>query len=541
MIQTVEHETKRRVIDCYQHATIVLPTRPSSTSSSPLLHPSPLVLKLAVGGIDLFQSPGTFDVISTSSFTRQLVDDHAVRDLLTRATFSLYSLNLEPSLPHAQLSITMSDAASAEQHPNGVPTAKDELAASAKDGQTQSDSSKLKTFLSILRRFIGVTDIASVRISLPAQLLEPIPNLEYWHYLDRPETFAAISDSEDPLERMLACLRFWFTKDLKYVKGKPCKPYNSALGEFFRCTWEAPPSTGATAKENHKINFLCEQTSHHPPVSAYVYECPDKGISAVGYDQLSAKFTGTSVRVTPGQYNQGIFVTLANRGNEEYSMTHPAAYLNGFFRGSLYVTVADICFITCPKTGIKTILHYLDEGYFGKTQNKVEGIIYKPANIAADNITKLKDVPKEQILGRIEGCWQEKIYYIPGSAEPKKTSSSDKVLLMDVTPLNPVPKSCPPLEAQLPNESRKFWNDITQAILTKQYGQATTAKQKLEERQRERAAERQKAGTEWHPRFFTTVTEPDGRAKLSQEGTAALQGLQTGNFHLEEPSEYAAL
>ena len=48
---------------------------------------------------------------------------------------------------------------------------------------------------------------------------------------------------------MLEVLRFWFTKDLvglspllirtmliekKYVKGKPCKPYNSVLGEFFR-------------------------------------------------------------------------------------------------------------------------------------------------------------------------------------------------------------------------------------------------------------------------------------------------------------------
>jgi hypothetical protein len=52
------------------------------------------------------------------------------------------------------------------------------------------ESSKLKTFLSILRKFVGVSDIASVRFSLPAQLLEPTPNLEYWNYLDRPETFA---------------------------------------------------------------------------------------------------------------------------------------------------------------------------------------------------------------------------------------------------------------------------------------------------------------------------------------------------------------
>lgn len=83
-------------------------------------------------------------------------------------------------------------------------------------------------------RFIGVADIASVRFSLPAQLLEPTPNLEYWNYLDQPNTFVAIGDSNDEFERMLEVLRFWFTKDLKYVKGKPCKPYNSTLGEFFR-------------------------------------------------------------------------------------------------------------------------------------------------------------------------------------------------------------------------------------------------------------------------------------------------------------------
>ena len=96
------------------------------------------------------------------------------------------------------------------------------------------ETSKLKTFAMILRRyvaafifrdekekvltgdsldcrFIGVSDIATARFSLPAQLLEPIPNLgastasheplsymlaimltlrlEFWNYLDRPEVF----------------------------------------------------------------------------------------------------------------------------------------------------------------------------------------------------------------------------------------------------------------------------------------------------------------------------------------------------------------
>lgn len=88
--------------------------------------------------------------------------------------------------------------------------------------------------VSKLCRFIGVADLASVRFSLPSQLLEPTPNLEYWNYLDAPNAFIAIGTSDDPVDRMLEVLRFWFTKDLKYANGKPCKPYNSCLGEFFR-------------------------------------------------------------------------------------------------------------------------------------------------------------------------------------------------------------------------------------------------------------------------------------------------------------------
>ena len=55
--------------------------------------------------------------------------------------------------------------------------------------------------------------------------------IEYWNYLDRPETFIgydscsvhrnhtltssdSIGDSDDALGRMLAVIRFWFTKDL---------------------------------------------------------------------------------------------------------------------------------------------------------------------------------------------------------------------------------------------------------------------------------------------------------------------------------------
>lgn len=78
---------------------------------------------------------------------------------------------------------------------------------------------------------------------------------------------------------------------------------------------------------------MTEQTSHHPPVSAFYIDCPQKGITARGYDHLSAKFTGTSIRVTAGAHNLGIFITLDNRDEEQYQLTHPAAHLGGLLRG----------------------------------------------------------------------------------------------------------------------------------------------------------------------------------------------------------------
>ncbi|CRG83279.1 Oxysterol-binding protein-like protein 1 [Talaromyces islandicus] len=415
--------------------------------------------------------------------------------------------------------------------------------------QGQDDSSKLKTFLSILRKFVGVADIASVRFSLPAQLLEPTPNLEYWNYLDRPETFASIGTSDDELGRMLEVLRFWFTKDLKYIKGKPCKPYNSTLGEFFRAHWDVdelngPIIEGADTKVNGsasnpdtnkgpaKVCYLTEQTSHHPPVSAFYIDCPERGVSARGFDQISAKFTGTSIRVGPGQHNLGIFVTLENRDNEEYQLTHPSAHLGGLLRGALSISVADTCYVICPKTRIKVILHYLEEGWVGRSQNRVEGVIfrYDPAN---DNKTRIKDVPQSDVLARISGCWRDQIYYtLPGSSEQK--------LIIDLVPLFPSPKVVPPEELQLSNESRKFWSQVTTAILDKQYGQATKYKQDLEERQREKAAARKERNEDWKPRFFTGAVTPLGKPDLTDEGKKALDLLHKGEYQLEESSTTAA-
>ena len=381
----------------------------------------------------------------------------------------------------------------------------DEEEMGAANDKDQSDSGKLKTLMGILKRMVGVKDIAAIRISLPANLLEPVPNLEYWNYLDRGDFFTLVADLDDPLDRMLAVLRFTFTKELKYVKGKVCKPYNSILGEHFRCHWDfdpvkftdshvlpvqalatdspeplplagiraqtptisakkgsAPPSplvqpqdksrpgsirgvslessnstsskkglskllgrkkgassssepqpsvasssTTADAADEHdtasvsgsstqrpgkrRLCFLTEQVSHHPPISSFFCEAKDAGVQLYGVDQLGAKFTGTSVKVFPGEQNQGIFLRLTENAKcgaagEEYQITHPTASINGLLRGSLWVAICDNLYVTCrggkrdkgegdDGTRLRAIVEYKDESWITKAKYALEGFI----------------------------------------------------------------------------------------------------------------------------------------------------------------------
>ncbi|EGX45674.1 hypothetical protein AOL_s00169g8 [Orbilia oligospora ATCC 24927] len=395
----------------------------------------------------------------------------------------------------------------------GSPSHSNPTSRPATPGSLPQDSEtkgKITMLIGILRKFLGVADLAGVRFSLPANLMEPIPNLEYWNYLDYPNAFANIGESDDDLERCLAVLTFWFTKDLKFIKGKPCKvrhnipsdvnnvgdptnslqPYNSTLGEFFRCHWDVENTEGSDAKPT----------------------------------RISARFTGTSIRVAPGNHNLGIFIDIHNgRINETWNLTHPAAHLGGLLTGALSITVQDICYITCPKLKLKVILHYLDEPWVGRSKYRVEGVIFKydPEN---DTITRIKDVPDKDIKARIDGCWISELYYTPAGSKEKK-------LIVDVKPLFPATKFVPSNEDQLDNESRKMWQKVTDAILSKNFNEATRLKVEIEDQKRREAAERDAQNSTFVPQYFVVGGEP-GIPTLKEEGRAILDAMSKGDYKM---------
>ncbi|KAI9286493.1 oxysterol-binding protein [Umbelopsis sp. AD052] len=391
--------------------------------------------------------------------------------------------------------------------------------------KAEAQPNQVMVMFGLLRKLIGVKDILALRISLPATLLAPVGNLEYWNYMDRPDIFSTMADPDEPLERMVNVLHWWFSKDLKYISGKLIKPYNSILGETFKCWWdvsqEEMDSTGqasltaSESKETIRVKCLNEQISHHPPVSGFYYTCEQKGVEARGIDHISARFSGTSFKVGPGDQNLGIFVRMLNRDNEEYQLTHPWASVNGWLKASLYATISDNCYMTCPKSKLKAIVEYKDEKWIGKPKFELRGLIftYDPNN---DTINKLKNVPSADVLATIEGSWRTQIHVIYPDGR--------KRLLIDLTELEVMPKQVKPMEEQEEMESRRIWKDVTESILAKDFNQATKVKHALEEAQRAKAADRKSNGEEFVPQLFKLPVE-GGKPELTEQAREILKSL----------------
>ncbi|KAM0791001.1 hypothetical protein ACM66B_004301 [Microbotryomycetes sp. NB124-2] len=457
-------------------------------------------------------------------------------------------------------------------------------------GAEVTDQGKVKTLMGVLRRCLSVKDLSSVRISLPASLMEPIGNLEYWSYADRPDYLAAINESDDELERLLAVVRWTFTKDLKFVKAKIAKPYNSILGEHFHAYWDTEPvklsanrepepqvyidkspsadvlanagrKSGKEAKKDKnededdelpdlaqtsasadpgqagqastRVVFLNEQTSHHPPISHFMIEArgPLGRVRCFGSDQLSAKFTGTNVKVFPGPHNKGIFVSLPDRNDEEYQITHPTAVVSGLLRGNLYATVSETTFINVRSTTAskryRAILAYTEESWITRAKFAVEGVIYEVNTDNDMEWTKIKHVKSDQVVANLTGCWR-------GQVKIKFRDSDEERTLIDMVPLAVQPKTVAPLSEQDELETRRVWEPVSKALLDKDFSLASKNKQALEQKQRDKAAERKKNDEVYRPRFFEPepdqLDEWDGRPRLTEQGREAIEAMFKANW-----------
>ena len=148
---------------------------------------------------------------------------------------------------------------------------------------------------------------------LPTFILEKRSLLEmYADFMSHPDLFVAITDGPSPLERMVRFVEYYLTSFHEGRKGAIAKkPYNPIIGETFNCSWEVPKSaTGATpgtgtgtppdpeASDSYLLRYVAEQVSHHPPVSGFYAECPERRICVNTHVWTKSKFMGMSIGVS---------------------------------------------------------------------------------------------------------------------------------------------------------------------------------------------------------------------------------------------------
>lgn len=101
-------------------------------------------------------------------------------------------------------------------------------------------------------------------------------------------------------------------------------------------------------------------------------------------------------------------------------------------------------------------------------------------------------------VGEVSGRWSH-------AMEFKSSKTGRKSLLFDADSdrgKNIAPKWVAPEAEQEPNESRRLWGALTEAIQQRDMDKATDAKSAVEDAQREDRKKREENGEKFVPRFF---------------------------------------
>ena len=305
--------------------------------------------------------------------------------------------------------------------------------------------------------------------------------------------------------------------------------YNPVLGEFFRCKYEYPNGTeGFYIAEQGQLQFINSMypllilqhiVSHHPPISAYFYISPANKIRIIGEIKPKSKFLGNSVSTTVEGENRILLMGRPEDGGNylvhslkkvlfkrhcfttEYVITMPNMYARGILFGKMVFELGDVCVAKNENTGMVCDLDfktkvpsfiilsccirkfdYFSKGFFTGIYNSIVG---KVKNNGSD-------------FGEVSGRWSH-------SMEFKYTKSGKKRVLFDADSeegKRVAEKIVPSEEEQEPNESRRQWKKLTEAILAKDMNKATDAKFEVEEAQRKDRRIRDERGEEFTPRFF---------------------------------------
>ena len=282
-------------------------------------------------------------------------------------------------------------------------------------------------FMHILKSLKPGQDLTRVLIPVfflsPRSLLEHLGDmLMHIDLLDSPDL-----QCDDAYKRFMILIK-WYLSSWHYKSYGCKKPYNPIIGETFSCIVDTAES---------RVSYVAEQCSHHPPVSAFYLENQKKGYCANGYIWTKSHFTGNSA----ASEMVGNIEFYLPKFDEVYTTIIPSFAGTGLFIGTLRMQLIDKLVFECKKTGYRAEIEFHGKPMIGGDYNRVTAVIKHDG----------------KVIHHLHGKWDECLYL----TDAKKQNEE---VFLDVRTMPVLPKKVLDVPYQGPYESRRLWNNVTQAI-----------------------------------------------------------------------------
>ncbi|XP_013420807.1 oxysterol-binding protein-related protein 11 isoform X1 [Lingula anatina] len=346
-------------------------------------------------------------------------------------------------------------------------------------GYTDTDLGGVEEHKSVILHLLSQLKLGMdlTRVVLPTFILEKRSLLEMFaDCMAHPDIFAKIPDCTDPESRMLQVVEWYLTSFHAARQGSVAKkPYNPIIGETFHCSWDIPQTLGDdTQSDNIRLTYCAEQVSHHPPISAFYFECPKKNMYVNASIWTKSKFMGMSI----GVVMVGKVTLSLVEHNEDYVFSLPSAYARSILTYP-WVELGDRVTITCQQTGYAAAIVFHTKPFYGGKLHRVSAEVKNPEGT---------------VICKVNGDWN-------GTMEFTNTSAGTSKVI-DVSKLEIKRKKVRPMSKLGDFESRKLWQHVTNALKLGDIETATEHKRFLEERQREGEKYRKETNTPFAAKYF---------------------------------------
>lgn len=259
------------------------------------------------------------------------------------------------------------------------------------------------------------------------------------------------------------------------------KPFNPLLGETYEFD----------RYDDMGWRLICEQVSHHPPVSTQF--CESKNGWKISQElQLTSKFRGKHITVTPTAFSR---IEFPSHGSS-FTFNRPTSSVHNLVIGKMYVEHSgEVKILGEGKAkGWKCVLNYHTHSFFTKDQRHVTGVITDPSkNVKltlnanwADKMETMPVLPNGK-QGQPTVIWR------------KSTPPTDSYLYYNFTvfasQLNEMDESVAPTDSRRRPDQRLMEDG--------EWDEANRVKVQLEELQRER----RRLNEDVKPLWFTRRTD----------------------------------